>query len=39
IGKQVTRDRLYLEVAEEILSGSNKTIINNALLPHMAIKP
>lgn len=39
IGRQVTRDRLYLEVAEEILSGSNKTIINNALLPHMAIKP
>ncbi|MGX6959925.1 MAG: FtsH protease activity modulator HflK [Rickettsia endosymbiont of Pentastiridius leporinus] len=39
IGKQVTRDRLYLEVAEEVLTGSNKTIINNALLPHMAIKP
>ncbi|XVN40652.1 MAG: FtsH protease activity modulator HflK [Rickettsia endosymbiont of Argas persicus] len=39
INKQVTRDRLYLEVAEEILSGSTKTIINNALLPHMAIKP
>ncbi|WP_392505992.1 FtsH protease activity modulator HflK [Rickettsia sp. 2024-CO-Wats] len=38
-GRQVTRDRLYLEVVEEILGGSNKTIINNALLPHMAIKP
>jgi len=38
MSKQVTRDRLYLEVAEEVLSGSNKTIINNALLPHMAIK-
>lgn len=37
IGKQVTRDRLYLEVAEEVLTGTNKTIINNALLPHMAI--
>ncbi|WP_064429614.1 FtsH protease activity modulator HflK [Rickettsia sp. Tenjiku01] len=39
IGRQVTRDRLYLEVVEEILGGSNKTIINKALLPHMAIKP
>ncbi|AFE52571.1 HFLK protein (hflK) [Rickettsia prowazekii str. GvV257] len=36
-GRQVTRDRLYLEVVEEILGGSNKTIINNALLPHMLI--
>jgi membrane protease subunit HflK len=37
--KQLTKDRLYLEVAEEILTGANKTIINNNLLPHMAIKP
>lgn len=37
MGKQMTRDRLYLEVVEEVLTGSNKTIINNALLPHMAI--
>lgn len=36
--KQVTRDRLYLDVVEEVLNGANKTIINNALLPHMAIK-
>ncbi|MFY9589883.1 FtsH protease activity modulator HflK [Rickettsia endosymbiont of Halotydeus destructor] len=39
MNKQLTRDRLYLEVAEEVLTGANKTIINNNLLPHMAIKP
>lgn len=37
INKQVTKDRLYLEIAEEVLGGANKTIINNNLLPHMAI--
>ncbi|WP_253308133.1 MULTISPECIES: FtsH protease activity modulator HflK [unclassified Rickettsia] len=39
MNKQLTRDRLYLETAEEVLTGANKTIINNNLLPHMAIKP
>lgn len=37
--KQLTKDRLRLEVTEEVLSGASKTIIDNNLLPHMAIKP
>ncbi|MES2214491.1 MAG: FtsH protease activity modulator HflK [Pseudomonadota bacterium] len=38
--KQVTKDRLYLETVEEVLKGSNKTIISaEGLLPHMNIAP
>jgi modulator of FtsH protease HflK len=37
--KQLTKDRLYLETAEEVLRGSSKVIIsNNSLLPHMAVQ-
>ena len=36
--KSITRDRLYLDVMEEILKNSNKYIVgNNGMLPHMAI--
>lgn len=35
--KQVTKDRLYLEAAEEVLKGSTKTIIGADMLPHMAL--
>lgn len=35
--KQVTRDRLYLEAVEAVLSGSRKTIVESSTLPHMAI--
>ncbi|MDF2965474.1 MAG: hflK [Rickettsiaceae bacterium] len=36
----VTRERLYLDAAEEILKGSRKIIVpKNQLLPHMAIQP
>ncbi|MBP7190501.1 MAG: FtsH protease activity modulator HflK [Rickettsiaceae bacterium] len=35
--KQVTRDRLYLETAESVLTGSRKTIIESGTLPHMNI--
>jgi len=35
--KQVTRDRLMLEATEDVLKGSNKTVMNDGVLPHMAI--
>lgn len=37
--KSITKDRLYLETIEEILTGSNKVIMGtNGVLPHMAIQ-
>jgi membrane protease subunit HflK len=37
--KQVTKDRLTLDVIEEIMSGSNKTIVGEGvILPHMQLK-
>jgi membrane protease subunit HflK len=40
VHRQVTRDRLTLEAAEEIMSGVNKTIVADGLvLPHMTVKP
>jgi membrane protease subunit HflK len=35
--KQVTRDRLALEAAEDVLRGSSKTVMSEGVLPHMAI--
>ncbi len=35
--KQVTRDRLYLEMVEQVLGGSKKVIMGAETLPHMAI--
>jgi membrane protease subunit HflK len=37
--KQLTKDRLYLETVEEVLSGANKVIMgSDGMLPHMAIQ-
>ncbi len=35
--KQVTRDRLTLDAAAEVLKGANKTVMNEGVLPHMSI--
>ena len=35
--KQVTKDRLYLEMVEKVLDGSKKVIMGAETLPHMAI--
>lgn len=35
--KQVTKDRLYLEMVEQVLGGSKKVIMGAEALPHMAI--
>ena len=35
--KALTKDRLYLDVMEEILKNSGKYIVGADMLPHMAI--
>jgi modulator of FtsH protease HflK len=35
--KQVTKDRMYLEMVEQVLGGSKKVIMGAETLPHMAI--
>lgn len=35
--QQTTKDRLYLETVEQVLSGSRKVLIGTDTLPHMAI--
>jgi membrane protease subunit HflK len=37
VQKQLTRDRLYLEALEQVLSGSTKYIVGADMLPHMQI--
>lgn len=36
--KQVTKDRLHLDVVADVMKGANKTITGSGVLPHMAIK-
>lgn len=36
--KQVTKDRMYLEMVEQVLGGSKKVIMGAEALPHMAIE-
>jgi membrane protease subunit HflK len=35
--KDITKNRLYLDVMEDILKNSNKYIVGSEMLPHMAI--
>jgi membrane protease subunit HflK len=35
--RSLTRDRIYLDMMEEVLKGSNKYVVGADMLPHMAI--